>query len=90
LGRPETAELVFDRLLGDVTGAAAAKANHSPVKTTVQVDTGAESVPFQVDFATKRWTCEQKFGEGDFPFVTVHDGKRYEIFSDGKFSEEEL
>jgi hypothetical protein len=60
------------------------------VKTTVQVDTGTGSVPFEVDFGTKRWTCQRKFDEGYFPFVMLHDGVRYEIFSDGKFAEEEL
>lgn len=59
-------------------------------KATVQVDTGKESVPFEVDFDTWHWTCARKFDEGYFPFVTTHEGKRYEIFSDGKFAEEKL
>jgi hypothetical protein len=55
----------------------------------VQVDVG-ESGPVRLDFEKKRWTAERAFAEGDFPLIALVRGKRYELYSDGTFNEEEL
>jgi hypothetical protein len=42
-----------------------------------------------LDFSSGRWTSGTKFEEEAFPFITEVDGKRYQIYSDGSFDEEE-
>jgi hypothetical protein len=49
-----------------------------------------ESRPVDLDFETNRWSAEADFAEGDFPLVASLGAKRYEIYSDGTFAEEEL
>ena len=53
-----------------------------------EVDVG-EGRPVDLDFETGRWSCERPFAEGDFPLVATVRGKRYELYSDGRFDEEE-
>ncbi len=58
--------------------------------TTVQVELDDQHYPIDLDFDSHRWAAEHVFGEGDFPFVVEVSGKRYEIFSNGTFAEEEM
>ncbi len=53
-----------------------------------EVDVG-ESRPVDLDFETYRWSAPRDFAEGDFPLIAAVRGKRYEIYSDGTFAEEE-
>jgi hypothetical protein len=43
-----------------------------------------------LDFDAWTWKAERSFDEGDFPFIVETQGKRYEIYSDGSFAEEEM
>jgi hypothetical protein len=45
---------------------------------------------FELDWNAKRWTSATKYAEGDFPFVAEVEGKRYELYSDGRFDEEDI
>jgi hypothetical protein len=59
------------------------------MKTTVQVELDDGEFPVELDFDSGRWSAEEQFDEGDFPFVAETGGKRYELFSNGTFAEEE-
>ncbi len=59
------------------------------VDDLVEADAG-ESRPVFLDFKSRRWSAERTFAEGDFPLVVTVAEKRYELYSDGKFAEEEL
>ncbi len=61
----------------------------SCVDERIEADAG-ESRPVFLDFRTRRWSAERSFAEGDFPLVVSVAEKRYELYSDGKFAEEEL
>jgi hypothetical protein len=52
---------------------------------SIEVDAG-ENRP---DFKTHQWSADRAFAEGDFPLVVSVDAKRYELYSDGTFDEEE-
>jgi hypothetical protein len=52
------------------------------------IDVG-ESRPVHLDFEARRWSAERAFAEGDFPLIVSVRGKRYELYSDGTFAEEE-
>lgn len=57
---------------------------------TTSIDIDDIPIAFELDFATARWTAEPRLHESYFPLVAVVDGKRYELYSDGHFAEEEL
>ncbi len=59
------------------------------MKTTVQIEIDDEEFPVELDFESGRWAAEEHFEEADFPFVAETGGKRYELFSNGTFAEEE-
>jgi hypothetical protein len=44
---------------------------------------------FRLDWANRQWHSLEEPAEADFPLVTVVDGKRYELYSDGTFDEVE-
>ena len=46
-------------------------------------------VAFRLDQAHLRWHSLEEPQEGDFPLITLIDGKRYELYSDGTFAEVE-
>lgn len=54
----------------------------------VEVKVG-EPRPVEMDFEQRRWWAERGFAEGDFPLIATVRGKRYELYSDGTFDEEE-
>lgn len=47
------------------------------------------TIPFRLDWDHMRWHSIIALEEGDFPLVTMIDGKRYELYSDDTFAEVE-
>jgi hypothetical protein len=60
------------------------------MKVNAQVQLDGQEYPIVMDFDKSTWKAERSFGEGDFPFIVETQGKRFEIYSDGTFAEEEL
>ena len=58
--------------------------------TTVQAETEGFTATFQLDFDKRTWATSANVEEAEFPFVAEVDGKRYELYSDGTFDEEEF
>ena len=58
--------------------------------TTAQGETEGMTATFQMDFDKCTWTTSANVEEAEFPFVAEVDGKRYELYSDGTFDEEEF
>jgi hypothetical protein len=56
---------------------------------TVQIEVDGESTMFRLDWKNWRWKSLEEPQEGDFPLITVVDGKRCELYSDGTFAEVE-
>ncbi len=60
----------------------------------VTVSFEGEGYDFDLDPSTKKWTAipnaYEPLDEGDFPLVAELGGKRYELYDDGTFGEEEL
>ncbi|MGP6157643.1 MAG: hypothetical protein ACLPYS_09110 [Vulcanimicrobiaceae bacterium] len=56
---------------------------------TVQATSGNGTGTFVLDWDALRWQSATSFEEGAFPFVAEVRGKRYELYSDGGFDEEE-
>ena len=55
----------------------------------VQIEVEGRVIPFRLDRAHWRWHSLEEPQEGDFPLITVVDGKRCELYSDGTFAEVE-
>ena len=53
---------------------------------TVQIEVEGRTIPFTLD-ENLRWHSLEEQKEGDFPLITVAAGRRYELYSDGKFAE---
>jgi hypothetical protein len=62
----------------------------SKVPEIVQLPVGETTVPFMVDFEDQRWSTTVSLAEAEFPLIAVFSGKRYEFYSDGTLSEQEL
>ena len=58
--------------------------------TTVQAETEGITATFQLDFDEMTWTTGADVEEAEFPFVAEIGEKRYELYSDGTFDEEEF
>jgi len=58
-------------------------------RETVRATSGGRTVTFALDFASGRWTSGTELEEGAFPFIGEVNGKRYQIYSDGSFDNEE-
>jgi hypothetical protein len=56
---------------------------------TAEIEVDGRVVTFTLDEEQRRWRCGERPEEGDFPFITVACGKRYELYSDGTFAEVE-
>jgi hypothetical protein len=57
---------------------------------TVSLDVAGTSATFELDFDDHTWRSDATLAEGEFPLVVEVSGKRYELYSDGTFGEEEL
>lgn len=55
----------------------------------VEIIVEGVAVPFELDFESRSWTAERQFAESDFPLVAEVNERRYELYSDGTFAEEE-
>jgi hypothetical protein len=56
---------------------------------TVQIQVEGRMIPFRLDLKHWRWHCLEEPQEADFPLITIADGKRYELYSDGTFAKAE-
>jgi len=54
---------------------------------TVQIDVEGKNFSFNLDWANGRWNSAAEAPEADFPLITVVNGKRLELYSDGRFAE---
>ena len=56
----------------------------------VEIEVDGRKVPFTLDWEQLRWESPEPQEEANFPLITFVEGKRYELYSDGTFDEEEL
>ncbi len=56
---------------------------------TIQIEVEGRMIPFQLDFPTMRWHSLEEQQESNFSLITIVNGKRYELYSDGTFAEVE-
>jgi hypothetical protein len=56
----------------------------------VTATSGDRSASFTLHWYEHHWTCTTEFDLADFPFIALVGGKRFELYSDGTFDEEEL
>jgi hypothetical protein len=73
-------------------GNGAAQMNKQQIKTSnmnVRIEVEGRIVPFSLDLENWRWHSSNGQKEADFPLITFMKGKRYELYSDGKFAEVE-
>lgn len=59
------------------------------MRDSVTARSGGIEQAFELDWDTGRWHSASDPPEGDFPFVAEVRGKRYELYSDGTFNEQE-
>ena len=57
---------------------------------TVEATSEGGTESFELDWDTKSWPRKTPLEEGEFPYVALIRGKRYELYDDGTFDEEEL
>jgi hypothetical protein len=57
---------------------------------TVEARAGGRTATFTLDWYNRRWTNTSEHEIADFPFISEVAGKRYELYSDGTFDEEEV
>jgi hypothetical protein len=58
---------------------------------TVSIEIDGTNEPFELDLGHGTWHSDAEgVDEAEYPLVTELDGKRYELYSDGTFSEQEL
>jgi hypothetical protein len=57
---------------------------------TVSLDVAGTGATFELDFDAETWRSDATLAEGEFPLIAEVSGKRYELYSDGTFAEEEL
>jgi hypothetical protein len=56
---------------------------------TIQITVEGRNIMFRLDWKHRLWHSLDEPQEADFPLITIVDGKRYELFSDGTFAEAE-
>lgn len=59
------------------------------MSTIINVEIDNAAVPFALDFGTSHWTASPELPESYFPIIAHHEGKRFELYSDGTFAEVE-
>jgi hypothetical protein len=57
---------------------------------TVSIDVDGLPATFELNFEDATWQHDGEIDEAEFPLITIVNGKRYELYSDGTLSEEEL
>lgn len=59
---------------------------------SVRIELGDETIDFELHPTEERgrWTAPREIPESYFPLVVELSGRRFELYSDGTFSEEEL
>ncbi len=55
----------------------------------VPIDVEGRPVQFRLDWKQSRWHSMEALKEAMFPLITVVDGRRYELYSDGTLAEVE-
>jgi hypothetical protein len=55
----------------------------------IQITVEGRNIMFRLDWKHQRWHSLDEPQEAAFPLITVVDGKRYELYSDGAFAEVE-
>jgi hypothetical protein len=55
----------------------------------IQITVEGRKIMFRLDWKQRRWHSLDAPQEADFPLITLVDGKRYELYSDGTFDEVE-
>ena len=55
----------------------------------IQITVEGRNIMFRLDWKHRRWHSLDAPQEAAFPLITVVDGKRYELYSDGTFAEVE-
>jgi hypothetical protein len=55
----------------------------------VQIEVDGRMIQFRLDRKQSRWHSLEAFEDAVFPLVTIVDGLRYELYSDGTFAEVE-
>jgi len=60
------------------------------MKRTAEIDMDGSMRPFELDFDAHRWSGPPDLPEGYFPLTAEVGSKRYELYSDGSFSEVEM
>jgi hypothetical protein len=56
----------------------------------VEATAGGLTATFTLDWYNRRWTSTVEHELADFPFIAEVTGKRYELYGDGTFDEEEV
>ena len=54
-----------------------------------QITVEGRNIVLRLDWKHRRWHSLEPPQEADFPLITLVDGKRYELYSDGTFDEQE-
>jgi hypothetical protein len=57
---------------------------------SVEARAGGLTATFTLDWYNRRWTSQVEHEIADFPFIAEVCGKRYELYGDGTFDEEEV
>jgi len=55
----------------------------------IRITVEGRNIMFRLVWKHRRWHSLDAPQEADFPLITVVDGKRYELYSDGTFAEVE-
>jgi ribose 5-phosphate isomerase B len=61
-----------------------------PFPETVEALSGGQRETFVLDWYARRWSSEREHEIAAFPFIATVVDKRYELYGDGTFNEEEL
>jgi hypothetical protein len=56
---------------------------------TVEASSGGSTESFELNWDEKTWTRKTPLNEGEFPYIAEIRSKRYELYDDGTFDEEE-
>jgi hypothetical protein len=60
-----------------------------PTTEAIAATSGGVTEPFILDWTEHRWSSPKTHAMADFPFIAEVRGKRYELYGDGTFDEQE-